>query len=175
MRTLVVLTVVLAASTAGALDLGGIADKTKEVAKTDTGKAVTQAAADQGSAQAQESLTKKLKNVQNEKGPILFKTGKAVIDPKCDKTMQAIADIIAQFPGFHIQVDGHTDSKGKPAVNQKLSEDRAAAVVKYLVDKKKTDPARLTSKGWGDTQPIADNKTAAGRAKNRRVDFTVTK
>lgn len=175
MRTLVALALLLAATGARAFDLNSAADKAKSAAGTDTGKAVTQAASDQAQGSAQDALTKKLKNVQNEKGPILFKAGKAVVDPKCDKTMQAIADIIAQFPGFHVQVDGHTDSKGKPASNLKLSEDRAKAVVTYLVDKKKVDASRLTSKGWGDTQPIADNKTEAGRAKNRRVDFTVTK
>ncbi len=123
---------------------------------------------------AMAALTKKLKKVQNEKGPILFKTGKAEIDPKCDKTMAAIAAIIADYPGFHVQVDGHTDNIGKPEANLKLSQERAEAVVKYLVDKKGADGKRLSAKGFGDTKPIADNKSKAGQAKNRRVDFTVT-
>lgn len=121
------------------------------------------------------AVTKKLKKVQNEKGPIKFKTGKAEVDPACDKTMTAIAAIMTDYPGFHVQVDGHTDNVGKPEANMKLSQDRADAVVKYLVDKKGVSANRLSAKGFGDTQPIADNKSKAGQAKNRRVDFTVTK
>lgn len=121
------------------------------------------------------AITKKLKKVQNEKGPIKFKTGKAEIDPACDKTMTAIAAIMTDYPGFHVQVDGHTDNVGNPEANKKLSQDRADAVVKYLADKKGVDAKRLSAKGFGDSQPIADNKSKKGQAKNRRVDFTVTK
>jgi len=121
------------------------------------------------------AMTKKLKKVQNEKGPIKFKTGKAEIDPACDKTMIAIAAIMTDYPGFHVQVDGHTDNVGNPEANSKLSQDRADAVVKYLVSNKGVDGKRLSAKGFGDSQPIADNKTKKGQAKNRRVDFTVTK
>lgn len=121
------------------------------------------------------AVTKKLKKVQNEKGPIKFKTGKAEVDPACDRTMTAIAAIMTDYPGFHVQVDGHTDNVGKPEANMKLSQDRADAVVKYLAEKKGVDAKRLSAKGFGDTQPIASNKTKAGQAKNRRVDFTVTK
>ncbi len=122
-----------------------------------------------------EKFTKRLKKAQNEKGPIRFKKGKADVDPACDKTMTYIAKILKESPGFHVQVDGHTDNVGKPETNMKLSQTRAEAVVKYLVEKKGVDAKRLSAKGWGDTQPIADNKTDKGRAKNRRVDFTVTK
>jgi outer membrane protein OmpA-like peptidoglycan-associated protein len=121
------------------------------------------------------AMTKKLKKVQNEKGPIKFKTGKAEIDPSCDKTMVAIAAIMADYPGFHVQVDGHTDNVGNSEANKKLSQDRAEEVVKYLVEKKGVDAKRLSAKGFGDSQPIADNKTKKGQSKNRRVDFTVTK
>ena len=121
------------------------------------------------------AITKKLKKVQNEKGPIKFKTGKAEIDPACDKSMTAIAAIMADYPGFHVQVDGHTDNVGNPEANKKLSQERADAVVKYLVEKKSVDSNRLSAKGFGDSQPIADNKSKKGQAKNRRVDFTVTK
>jgi outer membrane protein OmpA-like peptidoglycan-associated protein len=120
------------------------------------------------------AVTRKLKKVQNEKGPIKFKTGKSEIDPACDRTMAAIAAIMIDYPGFHVQVDGHTDNVGNPDANRKLSQDRAEAVVKYLVDKKAVDGKRLSGKGFGDSKPIADNKTKAGQAKNRRVDFTVT-
>ncbi len=136
----------------------------------ETGKSIKQSTKDTALA----AVTKKLKKVQNEKGPIKFKTGKAEVDPACDRTMTAIAAIMTDYPGFHVQVDGHTDNVGNPAANQKLSEERAQAVVDYLVRKKGVDGKRLSGKGFGDTQPIASNKTKAGQAKNRRVDFTVT-
>jgi len=160
---------------ARAYDLTAIKDKTKAVQNTDAGKAVSAKASAEADKKVEEEFTRKLKNVQNEKGPILFKQGKADVDPACDKTMQTIADIIASVPGYRVRVDGHTDNKGRKAANQRLSEQRAAAVVKYLVTVKKVDANRLTSKGFGDTMPLVPNKDDASRAKNRRVDFTVTK
>jgi outer membrane protein OmpA-like peptidoglycan-associated protein len=148
---------------ASAADLGSLGEK--------AGKKVSQKASDS----TMDKFTKRLKKAQNEKGPIRFKKGKADVDPACDKTMAYIAKILKESPGFHVQVDGHTDNVGKPESNMKLSQDRAEAVVKYLAEKKGVDAKRLSAKGWGDTQPIADNKTDKGRAKNRRVDFTVTK
>lgn len=145
-------------------------DALKSLGK-ETGKSIKQTTKDTALA----AVTKKLKKVQNEKGPIKFKTGKAEVDPACDKTMTAIAAIMTDYPGFHVQVDGHTDNVGNPEANQKLSQARAEAVVKYLVEKKGADAKRLSAMGFGDTKPIADNKTKKGQAKNRRVDFTVTK
>lgn len=139
------------------------------------GKEIGKSAATNAKDNVLSAMTKKLKKVQNEKGPIKFKTGKAEVDPSCDKTMVAIAVIMTDYPGFHVQVDGHTDNVGNPEANRKLSQDRAEAVVKYLVEKKRVDAKRLSAKGFGDSQPIADNKTKKGQAKNRRVDFTVTK
>ena len=68
---------------------------------------------------------------------------------------------------------GHTDNVGAKGYNQKLSENRAGAVKAYLV-KKGVDASKLTSAGYGDTQPVADNKTAAGRQKNRRVEMKLS-
>jgi outer membrane protein OmpA-like peptidoglycan-associated protein len=121
-------------------------------------------------------LTKKLKSVQNEKGPIVFKVGSADLDTaRCEKTLKAVADIVKAFPGFLVQIDGHTDNAGKPAANKTLSQKRAEAVRAYLVAHYDVPADRLAAKGFGDTQPIADNKSAEGKAKNRRVDFTVTR
>ncbi len=175
MKTWFTAMLVLAATGAWGLDLNKIKDKTKAAGQTDAGQAVSQKASAEADKKVEAEFTRKLKNVQNEKGPILFKLGKADVDPACDKTMQEIADIIAGVPNYKVRVDGHTDNKGKKAANQKLSEQRAAAVVTYLVKIKNVDPKRLASRGFGDSQPIADNKTEEGRAKNRRVDFTVTK
>jgi outer membrane protein OmpA-like peptidoglycan-associated protein len=162
MRNLALLLgLLLVATTASAVDLGGLKAVGNQVTATTSGNTA-------------ELLTKRLKKVQNEKGPIRFKTGTAVIDPACDPTMQSIADIITSIPGYHVQVDGHTDNVGKAASNKKLSQERATAVVDYLVSKKAVPAKRLSAKGWGDSAPIADNKSEPGRAKNRRVDFTVT-
>src|SRR5512147_1270151 len=158
----VVVAVLFFGGMAHAADLGGLGEAGKKLSK-------------KASDTAMNEFTKRLKRAQNEKGPIRFKKGKADVDPACDPTMKYIAKIIKESPGFHVQVDGHTDNVGNPESNKKLSQARAEAVVKYLTGKKGVDPGRLSAKGWGDTQPIADNKTDKGRARNRRVDFTVTK
>ena len=175
MTRLLLALLVLSAGAARALDLKKVKDKTQAAQSTEVGQAVSAKASDTADKKLEEEFTRKLKNVQNEKGPILFKKGKADVDPACDKTMQQIADIIGSVKGYRVRVDGHTDNKGKKASNQKLSDQRAAAVVEYLVKVKGVDRARLESRGFGDSQPIADNKTEEGRGKNRRVDFTVTK
>jgi len=71
-----------------------------------------------------------------------------------------------------IDIDGYTDSQGSDELNQTLSENRAKSVKDYLVSKG-IDESRLKSTGYGETNPIADNKTAAGRAKNRRTEMTI--
>jgi outer membrane protein OmpA-like peptidoglycan-associated protein len=75
-------------------------------------------------------------------------------------------------PQIKVQVSGHTDNVGSPADNLKLSNNRAKAVVDYLVSKG-IDIKRLTWKGYGETKPVADNKTEEGRALNRRTEFTI--
>ena len=71
-----------------------------------------------------------------------------------------------------IDIDGHTDAQGSDESNQVLSDNRAGAVKNYLVGKGITE-TRLKSAGYGETKPVADNTTAAGRAKNRRTEMTV--
>ena len=88
-------------------------------------------------------------------------------------------DAVAAIMNAHkeilaLEVQGHTDGAGLADQNRKLSQKRAEAVVKYLATKG-VDPARLSAKGYGPDKPIADNKTAVGRAKNRRVEFIVLK
>jgi len=160
--TTVVLVFLFFAGMADAADIGSLGG---------AGKQLSQKASDS----AMDQFTKQLKKAQNEKGPIRFKKGKADVDPACDPTMKYIAKILKDSPGFHVQVDGHTDNVGNPESNRKLTQNRAEAVVKYLVEKKGVDAKQLSAKGFGDSQPIADNKTQRGRAMNRRVDFTVTK
>jgi len=77
------------------------------------------------------------------------------------------------FPETSFDIVGHTDNVGSPATNKKLSADRAESVKRYLVEKG-IDESRISTRGAGDTQPVASNKTAEGRAKNRRIEFTRT-
>jgi len=74
-------------------------------------------------------------------------------------------------PALKLEIQGHTDNVGAPAANLKLSPERAASVRAYLVASAGVAPARLTTAGLGDTKPIGDNKTEAGRAQNRRVEL----
>lgn len=121
-------------------------------------------------------LNASLKAVQNEKGPIVFKVGKADLDVnKCKTTLDTVAAIIKKYPRFLVQVEGHTDNVGKSKTNLTLSQKRAQAVVKWLIKSGKVNTKQLKAKGFGDTKPIADNKTEDGRSKNRRVEFLVSK
>ena len=102
-----------------------------------------------------------------------FASGSARLQADSAFFLDSLADIISRCPGMVIEIGGHTDSVGSDAANQRLSERRAASVVKYLTQKKGIDPAALTSAGYGETQPKADNDTAKGRWKNRRIEFLV--
>ena len=151
-RCMILMVLLLGATTAFGSDVGGL----KGLA-TGAGKLVGQSTSNV----ALNALTQKLTKVQNDYGPTRSVTGKAAIDPACDRT-------------FKVQVDGHTDNVGRAEANHKLSQARAEAVANYLVQQKGVSAKRLAAKGWGDQQPRADNGSEAGRAKNRRVDFTVT-
>jgi outer membrane protein OmpA-like peptidoglycan-associated protein len=72
-----------------------------------------------------------------------------------------------------IEVSGHTDAMGKDSDNQQLSDDRARAVKEYVVTIGGVDAGRITARGYGETRPLATNDTDEGRAKNRRVEFTI--
>lgn len=101
---------------------------------------------------------------------IYFETGKDIIKKESEAPLDELAVILNKYPKMQMQIEGNTDNVGKDEFNLKLSQDRAEAVKKYLVGK--GIPAdRLTAVGYGETKPIEDNKTAAGRAKNRRVDL----
>jgi len=104
---------------------------------------------------------------------IQFETGKSVIKPASFTILKQIAEVLVANPTYLIEIQGHTDNVGNPASNLMLSNKRAAAVRDYLVGKGVTEK-RMTSKGFGDSLPVASNKTTAGKAKNRRVEFVVT-
>ena len=103
---------------------------------------------------------------------ILFNTGRSSFKPGVTKTLDAIVEVMKNNPKARFVVEGHTDSTGSDAINLKISEKRALAVRNYLV-KKGIAESRLEAGGFGEKYPIADNKTRAGRAKNRRVDIKV--
>jgi outer membrane protein OmpA-like peptidoglycan-associated protein len=107
------------------------------------------------------------------KEPVHFATGKAAILKSSFDLLDQMAAFLKVYTKFKkIMVEGHTDNVGDATKNKDLSEKRAKAVLDYLT-KAGVEPARLVSKGYGDEKPIADNKTEAGRAKNRRVEFVV--
>jgi OOP family OmpA-OmpF porin len=104
--------------------------------------------------------------------PIEFETGRAVIKPGSYPILDEVVTLMKARPGIKMGVYGHTDSRGIAAMNMKLSGERAAAVMGYLVSHG-IAKTRLESQGFGQTKPIADNNTDAGRAKNRRVEFKI--
>lgn len=101
---------------------------------------------------------------------IFFKTGSAKLLAKSYKSLKDVAQILKDNSSYKIDVDGHTDNVGTDEMNQKLSESRANSVKQYLIGNG-IEESRITATGYGETKPIADNKTAAGRAKNRRVEM----
>lgn len=86
--------------------------------------------------------------------------------PVVDQMVQ----MLKEAADLKVSIEGHTDNTGTPTANQTLSEQRAAALLKALTEKG-IDKSRLSSKGWGQTKPLADNATNEGKAKNRRVEI----
>ena len=101
---------------------------------------------------------------------ILFKTGKADLLPESMTEIQKVADYMKKNPRARFEVQGHTDNQGSDAINDPLSQKRAEAIVKAL-EGLGVDGFNLRAVGKGSHEPVADNKTEAGRAKNRRVEF----
>ncbi len=106
------------------------------------------------------------------KGIINFARARADLTADSVQTLRDLAQIANECPSFKIQVEGHTDSEGTDERNQRLSDRRARAVADFLAQNG-VDPRRLSTVGYGSTRPIADNSTEQGRAKNRRIEFTV--
>ncbi len=102
---------------------------------------------------------------------ILFSTASDVIRPESKPTLQLIGDMLKQHADLKLLIAGNTDNVGAAAANQTLSEKRAAAVKQYIVANYAIDAGRLTTKGYGSTQPIAPNTTPEGRQTNRRVEL----
>jgi outer membrane protein OmpA-like peptidoglycan-associated protein len=104
-----------------------------------------------------------------------FPHGKAEIEPASMDLLDAVAKIMLSTTAItRLTIEGHTDTTGEPAANLPLSEERALAVKKYL-ESRGVEASRLESKGFGSSQPVDTNDTEEGRAKNRRVEFKVTR
>jgi outer membrane protein OmpA-like peptidoglycan-associated protein len=104
---------------------------------------------------------------------VLFDTGKFSLKPGAREKLAKVAGILIAYPGLNIEVGGYTDNVGGDAMNQTLSENRAGAVRSYLVEQGVTTNS-VTSKGFGNTLPVASNENAAGRQENRRVELVVS-
>jgi outer membrane protein OmpA-like peptidoglycan-associated protein len=103
---------------------------------------------------------------------ITFAFNSYTIQPQFQATLDEVARTLQAYPSTIIDVLGHTDSVGTNEYNQRLSEQRARAVADYLISRG-INPARIATRGYGETMPIADNATEAGQAANRRVELKV--
>ena len=104
---------------------------------------------------------------------ILFALGSSELNYEGKAVLDEIAQVLKAYPTTYLEIAGHTCNIDTFTFNQGLSEARAKAVRQYLITKQGVSPSRLTAKGYGENEPIADNATAEGRAKNRRVEIRV--
>jgi outer membrane protein OmpA-like peptidoglycan-associated protein len=104
---------------------------------------------------------------------VLFDTAKATLKPGAREKLARVSGILGTHPDLKIEIEGHTDSVGSDSYNDGLSERRAESVRAYLVEQR-IAPQSITTKGFGEHQPVATNDTAAGRQRNRRVELVVS-
>jgi outer membrane protein OmpA-like peptidoglycan-associated protein len=145
---------------------------TKAAAEAQAAAARAEEDARLAAARAEADRCEKLIRAAVAKGVINFQRADATLDPKSKPTLDELAKIVNQCPAFKISIEGHTDSEGIPERNNPLSDRRAKAVSDYLTAAG-VDASRLSTVGYGAERPIAENETAAGRAKNRRIEFKV--
>ncbi|MDQ6813280.1 MAG: OmpA family protein [Bacteroidota bacterium] len=125
-------------------------------------------ASNNGCPEVKEEATKRLSFATRS---IYFETGKAIIKPESFEKLDEIVSIMNKYPNYNLKLGGHTDSKeGSDVSSTKLSIARVDAVKSYVVGKGVSE-SRLQAKGFGETRPVAPNKTAIGRAQNRRVEM----
>lgn len=122
----------------------------------------------------QELNTKEKEIITKAYEGLVFETGKSKIKSSSYSHLNLLASLLNENPTYTLAVNGYTDNTGKPESNLVLSKARAQSVKEYLV-KQGVGADRITANGFGIENPIADNKTAEGRAKNRRVEFIMTK
>ena len=108
----------------------------------------------------------------NEDAGVYFDTNKSIVKGTSAATLDKLAGIFKEYPKSMVLVEGHTDSAGSDEYNMKLSQQRAESVTNYLISQG-IDSGRFTTKWYGESQPVGDNATAEGRAKNRRVELVI--
>ena len=110
---------------------------------------------------------------------VLFDFDKYTLRPEATASLTKVGQVVAGYPDGPLLIEGHTDGKGTHPYNMTLSENRAAAVKKWLVENAGIKASRITTRGWGETKPVAPNRSPdgtddpAGRQKNRRVELTL--
>jgi photosystem I P700 chlorophyll a apoprotein A2 len=111
---------------------------------------------------------------------VLFDFDKYTLRPAANESLKKVAQVASSYPDAPLLIEGHTDGKGAHAYNLTLSSQRAEAVKKWLAETGGIQASRITTKGWGETKPVAPNRKAngaddpEGRQKNRRVELTLT-
>jgi outer membrane protein OmpA-like peptidoglycan-associated protein len=108
------------------------------------------------------------------KQKVFFATAKTRILPRSYPLLTEVAKVLKDRPEIYVRIEGHTDSRGSNSYNLRLSQGRANSVRTFLVQRG-IDPVRMQAMGYGEDRPIASNRTRAGRAMNRRVEFFITK
>ena len=146
-------------------------DGDKVLDKDDKCPDVAGTVANNGCPEVSDEVVKRLNDYAK---TILFDSGKASFQQQTYPVLEAITAILKEYPNSNFSIEGHTDSDGKDVANQTLSENRAAAVKNYLIEKGIAS-SRLTSAGFGESKPIDTNKTKAGKANNRRVEVKLVK
>lgn len=146
-------------------------------------QAAAQSAAREAEKRAREDLTARLNRAlptrQTERGIVAeitgvqFAVGAATLNPEAREALARFAGIVGVYPSLRFKVEGHTDSTGSPETNRNLSLQRAIAVRDYLIGQG-VDASSIGVEGLGPDQPIADNATREGRARNRRVEIILT-
>ena len=106
---------------------------------------------------------------------VLFDFDKADIRSDAASALAQLATLIRAYPSGSATLEGHTDSKGDDAYNQRLSEQRAGSVKRWLVEREGIAAGRLAPRGWGERKPVAGNEDEAGRQRNRRVEVVIRK
>jgi len=101
-----------------------------------------------------------------------FESNKSSLSPEAYPILVNAVQVLLSNPDLEVEVQGHTDNVGNKDYNRKLSIERAETVKRFLISKG-INPSRLTVVGYGDSQPISDNKTPQGKALNRRIEFKI--
>jgi OOP family OmpA-OmpF porin len=104
---------------------------------------------------------------------INFETGSANLLPSSRANLDEAGEVLERYPDLRVEIEGHTDSRGKASSNMKLSQERAESVRRYLLDHYKLDRGHLTARGYGETQLLNDESNDAERLQNRRVELRV--